>query len=150
MRKTYIYIGLGSVVTVALYVVINNMRKKKILKKIDAILEKGTQQTGTAKDIKANSAFSPSFYKTSGGKKLTSRKVEEYAKTIYDAIGTFYDDENKIISLIQTIGTKTKMSQVSEKFAIIYGKGLGAFLVSHIDKGNNLGEIQTMIKQMPI
>ena len=153
-QNIFLYGGSALIISVALYIAINSIRKKKLIKQLNEILDKGTQATGTSADIATDDAFDPNFYKNYQKKNnkmtlVSSEVANKMAKTIYDSIGNFYDDEPAIVSQIKTIGTKTKLSWVSDKFTTKYGKNLGSFIVEHVDRGDNLQQIQNIIKTMP-
>ena len=149
-RKHYIGLGITLIATVGIYVAINRNRKKKLLGQINEILDKGTQTTGTTKDVKNDQAFSPTLYKTTGGAIPKKAKAESIAKKIHDSIGTFYDNETDIVAAIKSVPTKTQLSYIANIFLSKYGQGLGSFITKYVDKEDNLEQIQSIVNAMPL
>ena len=149
-RQVLITGGLALVVTGVIVVVVTRRRNKELIKQINDILDKGTQATGTPEDIKNDDAFDPNFYKKNMGAIVSASAATTMAKKIHDAIGTFYDKETDVVSAITQIRTKTRLSFVSEIFLKKYGIGLGSFITERVDKGDNLKQIEKIVKNMPI
>jgi hypothetical protein len=64
---------------------------------------------------------------------LTYNSAAQYAKKVYDSLNTyFFDDEDIIIGIFNSLSSKLKVAQVSEKFFVIYGKDI----LQYLKKGN--------------
>lgn len=95
--------------------------------------------------------FNPNAYPPAGVKISTARKnqLQFAAKEIYEAMGYFTDDEEKIQSAFLSLKTKSEVSLMSYFFTQAYQKDLVAYLVN--GKGsmpqNGLGDydLQTII-----
>ena len=154
-RKALIYGGLAIVGAAGIYVVINRKRNENLIAQIHEILDKGTQQSGTPKDIQSDEGFNPGFYKEYAKKHgghvtlFPQTAADLAAKTIYDSIGSVYDDEEKVVSVIKMAKTKTRLSWVADRYVTKYGKSLGATIANKVDKGNNLEQIYKIVKAMP-
>ena len=63
-----------------------------------------------------------------------------YAKRIYDSLNTyFFDDEDILIGVFSSLGSKLKVAQVAEKFFVIYGKDI----LEYIKNGNKTFDFGT-------
>lgn len=71
-----------------------------------------------------------------------SRQADNIAKMIYDAKGTFNDDENQVYMAFQSIPTRVAVSLVAHRFKSLYGKELQAFLNSFM----NATEFNTVLR----
>lgn len=74
--------------------------------------------------------FSPVFYKTGGAgtKILRISAADNYAKTIYDAMGMITDDEAAVFGIFRQLKTQSQVSFLSERFSQKYNVGLLDFL----------------------
>lgn len=137
---------------IALY---NHFTAVAIVRDLNEVIAKNENPEGTASDIKGDKGFDPNYWKSINGNKVKTiyLKVAEaraYAKAIYDDIGVLTDDEMDIVTLIQRLRNKVQLSQVSFYFADQYKQNLGDFIVSLVDKGTNLEDIQRAIMKMPL
>lgn len=74
--------------------------------------------------------FSPVFYKTGGAgtKILRISAADNYARTIYDAMGMITDDEAAVFGIFRQLKTQSQVSFLSERFSQKYNVGLLDFL----------------------
>lgn len=149
-RTIYIASGITIVVGTGIIILVRRNNNKKLIAQINKIIDSGTQATGTPKDIAADDAFNPNFFKTIANAKIyNTASADAIAKRIYGDIGYVYDDETDIVSTIKSIPTKAKLSFVASRFLILYGESLGGFVTNHVDKGDNLTQIYNIVKTMP-
>ncbi len=130
-KNKIILIGSATVVVSGIiFLIINKVRKKNLIKEITKILDEGITQYGSSEDLKANAAFNPKYWKTipQAGKLMTIVQVRSIEKQIYDAVNDFRSDSNKIISVFKQFRAKSEVSQVAEYFSIDYDRDLYEFV----------------------
>lgn len=148
-RGIYITTGFSVLSIIGIFIAANRSRKKKMIEEINKIIDTASQSEGNITDLAKNDAFNPNFYKKYYPKGKPGPTAKAVAKKIYDAIGTFSDNETEIVKIISQIKTKSHLSFAAAAFKKEYGKDLGAFIVEKVDKDNNLEQIQTHIKSIP-
>jgi len=84
--------------------------------------------------LSRSQALSPLFYRNNKSKiTLSSSRANELAYNIYNAKGTFWDDESKAVGSIQRAGSLVNLSYISDVFTNNYGHGLQSYLNSFIE-----------------
>jgi len=105
--------------------------KKVFPSKIKKIVE------GAETEVSEDNPFSYSIFLKQkipvGTNMLTFNNGAQYAKKVYDALNTYiFDDADIVIGVFSSLGSKTKVAQVAEKFFVIYGKDI----LQYLKKGN--------------
>ena len=88
------------------------------------------------KELESSEYWKPSYYKDLLKKYPQKNRValsnantvEAYAKQFNSAKGLFNDDEEKVYGIIRSMKYGTQLSQVSERFFVMYKKDLYNFL----------------------
>jgi hypothetical protein len=108
---------------------------KPILNKIGLTKDKDDRQADRDYNkLSRSQALSPLFYRNNKNKiTLSSSKANELAYNIYNAKGTFWDDESKAVGSIQRAGSLVNLSYISDVFTNNYGHGLQSYLNSFIE-----------------
>lgn len=129
-RKTYITIGASTLGVVTTYVIINRIRKRSMLNKLDKILKEGAGATGTGQDLEGSTAFNPNYWKQYSSNLLPAAEVDRLAKQIYNANKSWYedDDEQAVHSAFDQMGSWVHVSQVADRFNRFYKWRLYEFL----------------------
>ena len=88
---------------------------------------------GAETDVSVNNPFSYSaFLKQNvpaNTQMLKFNDAAQYAKKVYDALNTyFFDSPDIVIGIFSSLSSKLKVSQVAEKFFLIYGKDILQYL----------------------
>ena len=84
--------------------------------------------------LSRSQALSPLFYRENKNKiTISSAKANESANNIYDAKGTFWDDESLAVGSVQRAGSLVNLSYISEVFSNMYGKSLQSYLNSFLE-----------------
>jgi|CXWL01.1.fsa_nt_gi hypothetical protein len=159
-KKTrYIVLGASAVVAVSgiIAMIVTSNKKKKEVSDILNKLSTGAGATGTIADLTSDDAFNINLLSSgkipAGAKIFTVAAAQSYAKKLnglLDQYGGVYDDEEGAIAALSQIGTKAKVSQVAKEFGKLYGKNLGDFLTSKIDKANNPTVFKQTINNMKL
>jgi len=145
-NKIALFSTIAVTAAVALFAV--RERNKKEISEIITKIKSGEGAQGTVDDIKFSSAFNPEYYKSRPVSELTTvASAQARAKTIYDAKGFFYDDEEVVFKVFNNAKSKAVISQISEAFAKKYGTPLYQFLRSMM-WDSELAIIQARLKQL--
>lgn len=124
-----------------------------------AVNDKSTA-TGTVDDLKDNSAFNENYWRTFGAdfakRNSFGGKEGNIAKRIYDAKGTFSDNEKDVVSLFSTFKSKSQVSYIAWQFNTLYKKKLIDYLNSFMDNSvlghggtNYMLQINDIVNRLP-
>jgi hypothetical protein len=94
------------------------------------------------------SPFNPNYWKTvSKALILTSASSDALAKTIYDAIGFFYDDENAVYGVFRQLKAKTQVSYLADVFFKKYNYDLYQYLARNLN-ANELAIVNGIVSNL--
>ena len=94
-----------------------------------------------AEDAKAETLleknfWSPRYVEQFGKQKVTflkSESAKQFAKQLWDAGGTFNDDEQAMYGVFRQLKTKVQVSQLAKVFFNMYGQDLAQYLANHLN-----------------
>jgi hypothetical protein len=140
-KKTYLILGAVTVTTIVatgitIGVVISKRKRAEEFNKLLVIIEKGNAGNTGGK----GSAWDTSLYTNSPSSKTINFSVlQQFAKTIYDAKGNTYDDEQKVIGIFNQLQNAYDVSALSFAFFKAYGEDLYIYLASFMDNSDHWG-----------
>jgi len=125
---------------------------------MDAVNDKSTA-TGTVSDLSSNTAFDENYWRKFGDfSKRNSFGGQEgsLTKRIYDAKGTFSDNETDVVSLFSGLKSKSQVSYLAWQFNMKYKKKLIDYLNSFMDNSilghggtNYMLQINDIVNRLP-
>jgi hypothetical protein len=84
--------------------------------------------------LSRSQALSPLLYRENKNKlTISSAKANESAYNIYNAKGTFWDDESLAVGSIQRAGSLVNLSYIADVFSNTYGNSLQSYLNSFLE-----------------
>ena len=96
--------------------------------------------------------FSPSFYKTAPPgtmvNLMTVNNANIKSQNIYNAIGTFTDNEDQISGAFNNLSTKSQVSFLAENFKKNYGLDLLNFLKNKLDTTSQKETLTTILNRL--
>lgn len=114
-------IALTLLSSAVVYIIVNKIRKKRMINQILKQLESGVNSYGSVEDVQGLDGAE--YRKTVPANldiiKLKEDKVKEYAEKIYDSYGYTYDDEEAPMEVLRQLRDQYALSQVASWF---YGK----------------------------
>lgn len=121
---------------------------KPILNKVGLTKDKDDRKGGRDEDkISRNQVFSPNLYRENRDKiSITSQQAFESATNIYNAKGTYWDNESLAVGGITGAGSLVNLSYISDKFNTIYGLSLQTYLDTFLEN-ENWSQIDDYIKK---
>lgn len=123
-----------------------------VLNKVGLIKLWATDEEKKSKSVLGtNSPINIRWASQQGGKKFRSAKqatIEASAKKLYNAKGTFNDDEQKLYSVFSGFANKYVAWQVAEKFNKLYGMDLQAFLGDFLNE-KELSKLFDILNDLP-
>lgn len=145
------YIIWGSVIAIGIVIlittIVRNQKKKEIQAIYDAI-NSGTDENGNYTDLVGSDGLSTSYWQQFTISDADKNRANILAQDIYDALGYFQsDDVQKVLSSIQSAGSKAELSYVSYIFQQKFGKSLYSHL-QHLGT-DDLNKINDVIKNLP-
>jgi len=72
--------------------------------------------------------WSPSWYKTNSNNIMTRASADVLARTIWDSIGMFNDNEEKVKGVFKSLKSQGQVSYLAEVFFLIYNEDLLTFI----------------------
>lgn len=168
--KAKIIIG-GGIVLLGGFItwrVLKNVKQNKIKKSILAQINDPKNIGATVSGNEAHKytkGLDPNFWKKTKGSPLPTglipdRKAREYAKKIYDNIGSWtewkwnvWDNENEIMSALKNAPTQGAMSQIAHQFEAMGYGNLADRLEDSLQEGtfekDRLKELNNYINSLP-
>lgn len=92
------------------------------------------------------SAFSPLYYKKSGGTLLKHAAAKQYAEQLYEAKGFLHDSDEQAISVFRNLKSKSQVSQIADVFNLLYKKDLATYLNFMDD--DNRAKVYDLVKRL--
>lgn len=143
MKRTTLYIGLGILGGIGIFIAINKWRKKNLLEKLNQILDTGGETSGEKFESKVEEGKAVDWQKVffysalkeevqkeerEKGKtaawKLTSEKMREIVSTIRSEIKSINIDEDKINLLLASTGSLYEVGWLNNTYQARYNIGL--------------------------
>lgn len=121
---------------------------KKILSFLGLIPD--TNESENLDQMYGEDYFSPDYHKKIDNPNyLTQSSVNWVCESIYDTKSWYNDDEPKLYGIFESINSKTKISQVAEKFNLIYGRSLLGFIQSFLND-SELANLASICNKKPV
>ena len=128
------------VIIAALTLSFNKKKKEEQFQLLMQAVNEGKGSSGTAADLKTSDAFNPRYWKTvKSPQVITSAAVNSLVNFIWDAKSPstknpFTDDEKGVLARFKTLGYKTQVSYLAEKFMAAKNRDLYEYLNSFMSK----------------
>lgn len=135
----------SQLIAVILVIIIVALLGNKILNEIlEALNLKDTKEEAREKAAEEGARtraeesdyWKPNFHTNNaakGAKLLTVASADAKCRQIYDAIGNFYDQPEKIEAAFNDLTTKSQISFLAYRFSVLYKRDLYAFLEDKMD-----------------
>lgn len=137
-KKEIIEIVIGVIIIFLVYKV-----AKSMLQKLNLVADEKDEAAASLVEDKGN-IFSPNYWKgKKGAKILTTNVARDMSKRIYNAAGTFNDNEEAVYGVFRQLTYKTQLSWLSYMFYKQYGEDL----LQYISNFMNADELAT-VKQI--
>ena len=125
---------------------------RPILKSIGVIKsqeEKASEVLAQQNATSIKSPFSANYYKSvKNALILTKSGADAFAKTIYDAIGFFTDDESAVYGVFRQLKSQTQVSFLAEAFYNNYGTDLYSYLAKNLNDGE-MAIVNQIVNSLP-
>ncbi len=128
------------VIIAALSLYFNKKNKEEQFQLLMQAVNESKGSIGSAEDLKTSDPFNPRYWKTvSNAKVITSAIVNDLVKFIWDAKAPsvknpITDDEKGVLAKFRTLGYKTQVSYLAEKFLAAKSRDLYEYLNSFMSK----------------
>lgn len=145
-RKRNISIGVGLVVASLGYLGVRSIQRNRLYKKILAKMGGGPGGYGY------NEYFSPTYWQKDFGVPiitLTDGAAAEKARTIYNSLGTFNDDESAMYGVLRSLKDGVALSQVSHKYQGLIERDLKEDLEWYYDDDDEVKERNRILSKLP-
>ncbi len=149
--KYFVKIAIVVVIVVAIYLYIRKTQKEKEFKLLMAAVNDKSTSTGTPADLATSNAFNENYWRqfSDFAKKHNFHEKEgEYVKKIWDAKGTFSDNEDSVLSLFSGLKSKSEVSWIAFQFNGVKKRKLYDYLESFMDKGNMI-KLNDIVNRLP-
>lgn len=143
-RKTLITIG----ITVAVGAVGYFLIVKPVLCKLGVVTcRKQRKQDKQILENFDNKGFDPNYWKT---KNVTIQwdRARKLAEDVYNAAGTFNDDEGPFYALLQEVNTYANLSLVSYVFQNKYKESLAEWYSYYLDEPTEQAKIKRILEEL--
>lgn len=120
---------------------------KKIMSSFSFFGGNEAEQQAVAQ-LQASNVFSPNYWQGKSGVQLTTIDyAKQWCQNVYNAKGTFNDDEAAVYGAFNALHYKTQVSWMAYNFYKIYGKDLYGYLQGFLSTGE-MAQIAAIVNKL--